>query len=103
MEKKITDLSEIAEFENVLIGIDKLSRQMDESIVNKKDGIWEFVLRSAYIPALYQKSFDYVIGNPPWISLRNLGGENYQNHIKWTNLFFQLVWEKRFNVNGYTV
>jgi predicted helicase len=34
------------------------------------DNLWKFVLRNYGIPPLLRRSFDVVVGNPPWLSFR---------------------------------
>jgi SAM-dependent methyltransferase len=47
------------------------------------NSIWVFLLRNLYAPArLSHVRFDAVIGNPPWISLRYIIDDNYQDFIK---------------------
>ncbi|MEM0343955.1 MAG: N-6 DNA methylase [Thermoplasmata archaeon] len=47
------------------------------------DSIWVFLLRNLYAPArLSRVRFDAVIGNPPWISLRYIIDDSYQDFIK---------------------
>lgn len=52
-------------------------------IDRRLNSIWVFLLRNLYAPArLSQVRFDAVIGNPPWISLRYIIDDNYQDFIK---------------------
>lgn len=52
-------------------------------IDKRNNSIWVFLLRNLYAPARLSKSkFDVVIGNPPWISLRYIIDDNYQEFIK---------------------
>jgi hypothetical protein len=46
------------------------------------DGVWIPVIKSYVLPVLYRKSFDYVIGNPPWLSLRYIADPSYQDIVK---------------------
>lgn len=52
-------------------------------IKNESDAIWPYVLRNMYKPvAIVHRRIDLVIGNPPWISLRYMKNEVYQNFVK---------------------
>lgn len=52
-------------------------------IDKRNNSIWVFLLRNLYAPARLSRSkFDVVIGNPPWISLRYIIDDNYQEFIK---------------------
>jgi len=50
-------------------------------IEKDKDSIWAYVLKNIYKPLLFKNSFDFIIGNPPWISYRFLESE-YQKFVK---------------------
>jgi len=55
---------DIVEYENALL--------MTMKDLKKKYGnsLWKFVLRNYGIPPLIRRSFDVVLGNPPWLSFR---------------------------------
>jgi hypothetical protein len=46
------------------------------------DDVWIPVIKSYVLPILYRKSFDYVIGNPPWLSFRYIADPSYQDIVK---------------------
>lgn len=46
-----------------------------------RDSIWAFVLKNAYKPLFLQRQFDFVAGNPPWISYRYMD-TGYQEFLK---------------------
>jgi hypothetical protein len=46
------------------------------------DDVWIPVIKSYVLPILYRKSFDYVIGNPPWLSFRYIADPSYQEIVK---------------------
>jgi len=47
-----------------------------------KDTIWTYILKNIYKPIfLSQRKFDYLIGNPPWISYRYMSAD-YQEFVK---------------------
>jgi len=47
-----------------------------------KDTIWTYILKNIYKPIfLSEKKFDYLTGNPPWISYRYMGSD-YQEFVK---------------------
>lgn len=49
---------------------------------SEKDSIWTYILKNIYKPIfLSERKFDYLIGNPPWISYRYLGTD-YQEYVK---------------------
>lgn len=44
-----------------------------------RDSIWKFIVQNLYKPYFLSKSFDYVIGNPPWFTYSSIRNEEYQN------------------------
>ena len=35
-----------------------------------RDSIWAFVLKNTYKPLFFRGTFDFIVGNPPWLSFR---------------------------------
>jgi len=46
------------------------------------DDVWIPIIKSYLIPTLFRGSFDYVVGNPPWIAYRHIADPDYQAKIK---------------------
>ncbi|MDY6850970.1 MAG: N-6 DNA methylase, partial [Thermodesulfobacteriota bacterium] len=46
-----------------------------------RDTIWAFVLKNMYKPLFFKDKFDFIVGNPPWITFRFLE-PNYQRFLK---------------------
>ena len=65
---------------------DEVLREFYEKLLELRrrgvDDVWIPVIKSYVLPILYRKSFDYVIGNPPWLSFRFLADPSYQEIIK---------------------
>ena len=69
----------------LVVNLFRTFKELEES---GKDHIWTFIIKNAFAPLTVVQShgkFDYVIGNPPWVSWENLP-EDYRNHTKslWT-------------------
>ena len=47
----------------------------------KRDSIWAFVLKNIYKPLSLKNRFDFVVGNPPWLSFRYAEPE-YQKFLR---------------------
>jgi hypothetical protein len=57
-----------------------------------KNTIWSFILRNIYKPvALSHRKFDYVVGNPPWLSMRYMKNPQYQEFLKAESGEYKLV------------
>lgn len=72
---------------------DRLSSQMIDSYYRiyeclklakerGRDSIWKFILQNLYKPYFLSKSFDYVIGNPPWFTYSSIKNEEYQDQLQ---------------------
>lgn len=59
-----------------------LARAMARKIAAKEDHIWSFILRNTYRPAFFRKRFDFIAGNPPWLSYRYIADPVYQARVK---------------------
>ncbi|WP_430311125.1 hypothetical protein [Pseudomonas sp. PONIH3] len=47
-----------------------------------RNGIWAFVLRNSFRPALVAGRFNGVVTNPPWLALSKIGSNPYRNALK---------------------
>lgn len=71
-------------------------RVLFDMIIEESDSIWPYVLRNMYKPvALSYNKVDLIIGNPPWLTLRGMKDENYQNYLKELSKFYELVDSKK--------
>ncbi len=65
---------------------DEVLREFYEKLLELRgrgvDDVWVPVVKSYVLPILYRKSFDYVVGNPPWLSLRYIADQSYQDVVK---------------------
>lgn len=48
----------------------------------ERDSIWEFILTNLYKPCFLRHSFDFVVGNPPWFTMKNITNKEYQEQLK---------------------
>jgi len=58
-----------------------ISKALGNLIKSKRDTIWAFVLKNIYKPLFLKGNFDFVVGNPPWLSFRYAEPE-YQKFLK---------------------
>ncbi|MBI5403449.1 MAG: N-6 DNA methylase [Ignavibacteriae bacterium] len=65
---------EVASFYRIYEGL-KLAKE------EKRDAIWKFILQNIYKPFLLSKQFDFVIGNPPWITYSDVTNSAYQEML----------------------
>jgi SAM-dependent methyltransferase len=48
----------------------------------KENSIWAFIVRNSYRPAMLSGHFDFIVGNPPWLSYRYIADPEYQKEVK---------------------
>ena len=86
MEKYLTihvpDLSKLLEYETILDALWSFSEGLAELIRSKKNSIWSFIIRNSYRPAMLKGQFDFIVGNPPWLSYRFISDPEYQQEVK---------------------
>jgi len=49
---------------------------------NGRDSIWQFILQNSYKPVFLKQQFDFVIGNPPWLTYANVTNATYQQELQ---------------------
>ena len=70
--------------------LSRAERQVVKGLYNKLldlkkkgvDDVWIPVIKSHIVSTLFRNSFDYVVGNPPWIAYRYIANPDYQAKIK---------------------
>jgi N-6 DNA Methylase len=56
---------------------------MADLIRKRQDTVWGFILKNAFRPAYLRRTkVDVVIGNPPWLSFRDIAEPTYKERIK---------------------
>jgi hypothetical protein len=59
-------------FYNIYLGFKKVKEE-------GRDSIWKFILQNIYKPYFLANKFNYIVGNPPWFTLKDIKNEEYQN------------------------
>ena len=83
LEQAVPDLSKLLEYEKVLDALWSFTEGLAELIRERKNSIWSFIIRKSYRPAMLKGQFDFIIGNPPWLSYRYISDPDYQAEVKW--------------------
>lgn len=55
-----------------------LRTKMSELAIANRNGIWAFILRNTYRPALLTGQFNGLVSNPPWLALSGLADNPYK-------------------------
>jgi methylase of polypeptide subunit release factors len=65
---------------------------MVKLIKKRRDTVWSFILKNAFRPAFLRKAkVDVVVGNPPWLSFRDIAEEAYKARIKELASTYELI------------
>ena len=56
---------------------------MVDLIRQRRDTVWAFILKNAFRPAFLRRTkVDVIVGNPPWLSFRDIAEDSYKARIK---------------------
>lgn len=47
-----------------------------------RDSIWKFILQNSYKPVFLMNRFDFVVGNPPWLTYSAISNGEYQGLLR---------------------
>lgn len=78
----VPTVSSHRQFEQMLSALWTFTSELADLIKQHRNSIWAFVVRNAYRPAMMRDRFDYIIGNPPWLSYRYISDPDYQAEVK---------------------
>lgn len=82
LAQAVPELSKVLEYEKILDALWEFTRGLAQLIKQRKNSIWSFIIRNSYRPAMLKGQFDFIIGNPPWLSYRYISDPEYQDEIK---------------------
>jgi hypothetical protein len=60
----------------------ELFKVLRKKISDRKDTIWAFVLKNVFKPLLLRGKFDVLVGNPPWLTYKDVERGKYHSFIK---------------------
>jgi len=74
-------------------GIHSLDKKLSESFYKiyqglkqakeqGRDSIWRFIIQNSYRPYFMRGQFDYIIGNPPWLTYKDIEQKKYQEDLR---------------------
>ena len=78
----VPDLAKLLEYEKILDALWTFTEGLADLIREKQNSIWSFIIRNSYRPAMLKERFDFIIGNPPWLSYRFISDPEYQREVK---------------------
>jgi len=94
-EKEVSAQLSSDEFEVLKLTLNTILALMDKGL----DSIWIFMLKNVYAPmVLMESKFDMIVGNPPWIAMRYIENESYQDFLKQQVLTYGLLERKQVHL-----
>jgi hypothetical protein len=60
----------------------QVAKRLGELHRAQRNSIWAFILKNVYKPIFLKKKFDWIIGNPPWLSYRYVEKGKYQEFLR---------------------
>ncbi|MGC9954511.1 MAG: N-6 DNA methylase [Rhizomicrobium sp.] len=82
LQKVVPELTAHAAARSMIDAIWKFTTELSDLIRLKQNSIWAFIVRNSYRPAMLRERFDFILGNPPWLSYRYIADPEYQAEIK---------------------
>jgi len=76
------DLRTLEDYESILESLWEYTVNLSVLIKEQADSIWAYIIRNNYRPTMFKGQFDYIIGNPPWLSYRYIEDPKYQKEVK---------------------
>lgn len=64
-----------------LDGFWKIKDSLRDAKAAGRDSIWRFILQNTYKPFFLRDQFDFVVGNPPWLTYSGITVADYQDEI----------------------
>ena len=82
LKRAVPTLFESEDPDSVVEALWKFTAELSDLIKNHQNSIWAFIVRNSYRPAMFKGHFDYIVGNPPWLSYRYIADPEYQEEVK---------------------
>lgn len=82
LARAIPELARHKNADEVVTALWRFTAELAELIRKGRNSIWAFIVRNAYRPAMLKGHFDFIIGNPPWLSYRYIADPEYQAEVK---------------------
>lgn len=82
LRNKIGDrLDHYSAHEELVEVLGTMAKHIAELIRAREDSVYGFMLKNHYRPSLMRGQFDYVIGNPPWLTVGAISTQRYKDRV----------------------
>lgn len=82
LDRSVPGLTDLNDAEEAMNALWHFTDTLSHLIRVKQNSIWAFIVRNGYRPAMLIERFQYIVGNPPWLSYRYIADPQYQQEIK---------------------
>lgn len=85
VQKRVLDIAKVdpTHTEEIVRTLFETANLMVKLIRSEKDTIWAFIIKNYYKPLyLRERKFDFLVGNPPWLTYKGIADPSYQSYIK---------------------
>ena len=82
LRKAVPQIIDNENSEVIVAALWAFTSQLSDLIKKKQNSIWAFIVRNGYRPAMLKGRFDFIVGNPPWLSYRYIADQEYQAEVK---------------------
>lgn len=76
----------ISRFKNTdeafLDGVYELYKAFSIAKLEGRDSIWAYIINNSYSPFFLHEAFDIVVGNPPWLTFKDIENRDYQKEVE---------------------
>ncbi len=88
ISKYINDMRELVEsnlnnenidFPSRFKGNEDLIKKLVDLVKSGKDGVWFYILKNIYTPYYFRNKIDVVLGNPPWLTYKEISFERQKD------------------------
>ncbi len=73
----------------------RIYKALHDARMQGRDSIWRFLLLNNYKPFFLESQFDYVVGNPPWITYNRIKSADYQIRLSNRAILYKVKPEKK--------
>lgn len=83
LQKRVPDFDKLARNQRIVKTLFQTAGLLKKLIEDEEDTIWAFIIKNYYKPLfLRERKFDYVVGNPPWLTYKGIAEPSYQKFVK---------------------
>jgi len=68
--------------DEILEGFHKIYLGFKYAKEKDRNGIWKFIVQNSYKPYFLKDRFDYIIGNPPWLTFKSIKNKDYAGLLR---------------------